>query len=129
MVIVRIFGTPRTDRFEVNRQRVFMHAIVAERLGLSGQVDHIDTNGLNNQRSNLRLARGQNAKNRKLYINNTSGYKGVHWRKDRNTWVAMITVNGNVIYLGSSRDKIEAARMYNTAARKYHGEFAHLNEV
>lgn len=119
----------RNDWFEEERRRVFMHAIIAERMGLKGGVDHIDGNGLNNQRSNLRLANGNNAKNRKIGTNNKSGYKGVYWRKDRKIWVAAISINGKQIYLVSSPDKKKAALMYNAAALKYHGEFASLNEV
>jgi len=119
----------RTDRFEENRHRVFMHAIVAECMGLNEQVDHIDTDGLNNQRSNLRLANGHNNRNRKLSVNNKSGYKGVCWRTDRGHWTVTIVVDNRTIYVGSTHDKKEAARMYNVAAVKYHGEFANLNKV
>jgi hypothetical protein len=119
----------RTDRYQPDRHRVFMHTIVIERMGLKGRVDHIDGNGLDDQRSNLRLSNGHNPKNRRLNVNNTSGYKGVHWKRTRQIWVAKIVSDGKEIYLGSFRDKKEAARMYNKAAKKYHGEFANLNEV
>jgi hypothetical protein len=106
-----------------------MHAIVMERMGIDDQADHIDNDGLNNQRSNLRAAEGNNPKNRKLGVDNTSGYKGVYWREDRGLWIVKITSDKKRIYTGSSHDKKEAARMYNEAAKKYHGEFANLNEV
>ncbi len=90
------------------------------------QVDHIDGNGLNNQKSNLRLcSNSQNLRNRKEQKNNTTGYKGVstHGKKYR----ATIFVNSKQIYLGSFLTKEEAALEYNKAAIKYFGEFAGIN--
>lgn len=91
-------------------------------------VDHKDNNGLNNQRENLRLASGsQNKANCAKYSNNTSGYKGVTLRKERNTWRAQIRVNNKLIILGCFVDKEEAARAHDKAALLYFGEFAQLN--
>jgi hypothetical protein len=44
-----------------------------------------------------------------------------------NRWRARIRVNGKRISLGLFKDEIEAAKAYDRAARKYHGEFASLN--
>ena len=89
-------------------------------------VDHWDGNGLNNQRLNLRPCgvsqNGGNARNSK---NNTSGFKGVSVFIDR--WQSGICVKGKQIHLGHFRDKQAAARAYDTAARKYFGEFARVN--
>ncbi len=91
-------------------------------------VDHRDGNGLNNQQGNLRVCtRSQNLYNQKLARNNTSGYKGVYWDKDRSRWVSQIKANGRRHKLGRYFCLIKAAKAYDTAARKYHGEYANTN--
>lgn len=93
-------------------------------------VDHVDFNGLNNQKYNLRACTPrQNLCNRRLGKNNTSGYKGVDWRGERNRWRAQIRVNGKKKHLGFFTSKLEAAKAYNKGAEKYFGKFSHLNEV
>lgn len=57
----------------------------------------------------------------------SSGYKGVH--RSRKKWHARITVNGRYTYLGTFTDKLDAARAYNAAAIRYHGESAILNVI
>ncbi len=93
-------------------------------------VDHINHDTLDNQGHNLRVcSNGQNARNKKLYRNNKSGFKGVFWRKDKNKWLASISVNNKQLYLGIFHCKHAAARAYNDAAIKYHGKFAYLNKI
>jgi hypothetical protein len=93
-------------------------------------VDHIDQNGLNNQRSNIRIStRTQNQRNRRLQKNNTSGYKGVSWRSDRRRWKANIKFEGKLLHLGLFTCPQAAARAYNNAAIKYFGDFAKLNNI
>lgn len=108
---------------------IYMHRMIAERIGIKNP-DHIDTDGLNNQRSNLREAtRGQQQANRNRFKNNTSGYKGVSWHKKTQKWMVRISINKKHIFLGYFDDIKGAARAYNEAALKYFGEFAVLNEV
>lgn len=91
-------------------------------------VDHWDGNGLNNQRSNLRLAnKAQNGANRGLPRNNTSGFKGVHWHKNNGNWRAIIGVNNQRVILGHFCNREDAARAYDEAAVSYFGEFALTN--
>lgn len=91
-------------------------------------VDHIDHDLFNNQKANLRLCKQiQNNWNKGKYVNNTSGYKGVFWSKQSNKWKAQIRYCSKFYYLGSFTDKIEAAKAYDEAAKKYFGEFANLN--
>ena len=61
--------------------------------------------------------------------NNTSGYKGVTYRKSRNCWEARIMLNGKTVYTGCFDNKEEAALAYNKVAIKYHGEFAKINII
>lgn len=115
------------------RQLVYMHQHVAARAGLvQGQydIDHVDANGLNNCRCNLRLAtRSQNNANQRLSVRNTSGYKGVYWSRAARKWAAQIGIAGKRMYLGLFSDEQSAARRYNEAARTHYGEFARVNPV
>lgn len=94
------------------------------------EVDHINGNRLDNRKTNLRLCtREQNQRNVGINSTNTSGYKGVSWCKPRNGWRVRIKIHGKEIQLGLFSDKIKAAIVYNEAAKKYFGEFAHLNVI
>ena len=93
-------------------------------------IDHIDCNGLNNCRLNLRTCtRHENARNRRSNKNSTSKYLGVSWKASKKRWYAGIKANGRHVYLGMSKVESEAAIMYNNGAKKYFGEFARLNAV
>jgi hypothetical protein len=95
------------------------------------EVDHRDGNGLNNRRrSNLRVcSHSQNGANQKKHKNNTSGFKGVVLYKDNRSrpWCARIKVEGRHIYLGYFATPDEAAKAYDAAAIRLHGEFARTN--
>lgn len=92
------------------------------------EVDHINGNMLDNRRANLRLAtRRQNARNRRLSKDNTSGYKGAQWHAQLGRWQGRIKVNGKFISLGVFDTAEAAGRAYDDAARTYFGEFAHPN--
>jgi len=93
-------------------------------------VDHIDGNGLNNQRSNLRLCnQSENCRNQRAVRGGSSKYKGVDWFKLLNKWRAKIYVNHKSVHLGVFASEEDAASAYNNTAVKYFGEFAKPNEV
>lgn len=93
-------------------------------------VDHIDGDKLNNTRANLRVCnQTRNMQNSNRYHNNTSGYKGVSWSKQFRKWSADIQHNRKHVFLGYFDNVIDAARAYNTAAMKYFGNFARINEI
>jgi len=105
-----------------------LHQVIAGRMCIAGVPDHIDRNGLNNRRDNLRPANdSQNQANQSLQTNNTSGFKGVCWGTRDGKWMAYITVSRKRRYLGVFGDPIEAARAYDRAAEEAFGEFAFLN--
>lgn len=116
-------GEPRT----VTLHRDLLH--VTDR-GLV--VDHINRDGLDNRRANLRPCthsqnHGNAAKQRRKSA--TSRYKGVCWHRSRGWWQATITVNGIGRYLGHYATEAAAAAAYNAAAREGFGDFALLNDV
>jgi len=111
-------------RNEGSRQ-IPMHVQI---LGCKG--DHKNRDGLDNRRRNLRpCTESQNGMNRRRYINNRSGFKGVSWDSVNKKWRASIAVQAKCKNLGLFKLKEDAARAYNKAAKRLHGEFACLNEV
>lgn len=89
-------------------------------------VDHINGNGLDNRRSNLRVcSHSQNMSNRARPSSNSSGYKGVS--REGSRWRAYVTTDGHRMYLGTFDRPEDAARAYDNAASRLHGEFSQLN--
>lgn len=88
-------------------------------------VDHINHNGLDNRRENLRFCtNAQNIQNRRgPQSNSTTGYRGVHWNKFAQKFSAQIAVNGVKIHLGYFNTGVDAARAYEEAARLHYGIF------
>jgi hypothetical protein len=112
-----------------HKTTVSMHVILMNTHG-GKEVDHIDGNGLNNQKNNLRICTHQeNTRNARLYKNSTSGFKGVTFFRKNNCWRARIQVNGIGYHLGLFKSPIEAAKIYNKMATQYFGEFARLNVI
>lgn len=91
------------------------------------EVDHKDRDGLNNRRENLRLATPTQNRTNSRQRDSGSLYRGVQWEDDRARWRAAINADGKKIRLGRYKTPEEAARAYDAAARKLHGEFASLN--
>lgn len=92
------------------------------------KVDHIDHDPLNNTRANLRLcSNAENCRNIPRRVDNQSGFKGVWWYPRRRKYQAYIRHNYKRFHLGLFVTAEQAAVAYDTAARKYFGEFAWLN--
>ena len=99
-------GGYTTRQIKINSQTYQAHRIC---LLLSGvvmscedEVDHINGDGLDNRRENLRVCnRLVNMKNKKRYSSNTSGYVGVNWSKKTKKWEASVQVDGRRVHLGS----------------------------
>lgn len=87
-------------------------------------VDHIDGNGMNNRRENLRfVSPQQNMWNRRSSRSSTSKFKGVCWNKQDKCWRATIRANGKYEHLGSFENEIDAARVYENRARQIQRNF------
>ena len=94
------------------------------------EVDHINGDGLDNRRNNLRTcSHSQNIMNSKMRIDNTNGYKGIRYHKQNKKWQARIKKNKKDNHLGYFTTPQEAALAYNEAAKKFFGEFAKLNVI
>ncbi len=136
--------TNTRDEYGVYKQKItYMHRLLMNCSAVL-HVDHMDHNGLNNQRSNLRnCTRGENQRNKRA--SGKSKYLGVtvidSWfgRKNKSgvrkkhfttlKYVAHIMHNRKIEYLGRYNSEVDAAIAYNKAAVKYHKEFANLNII
>jgi hypothetical protein len=92
-------------------------------------VDHKNGDSLDNRRANLRIAtHAQNSSNkRKTRTKTTSRFIGVSYEKSQNRWAVKIKHKGKSHWIGGFKSEIEAAKARDSAAKKYHGEFARLN--
>lgn len=111
------------------RKTLHMHRLL---LGLPDdpkiRTDHIDGNGLNNQRHNLRPATPtQNGANMRSRKNSASKYVGVSWKKGLNKWQAEVKHGKERYYAGVFHNEEEAAKARDIVAKKIYGEYAHLN--
>jgi len=122
----RIWYVARYVGKRPHRKYMYMHRqILNPPPGL--QCDHINSNGLDNRRCNLRLCtNSQNSMNQRSR-DGTSEFKGVHWHKRKKKWEAEIMHNEKHFHVGSFVNEEDAARAYDAAAREHFGEFAWLN--
>lgn len=114
----------KTDKGRILIHRYIMNPSSTE------EIDHIDGNRLNNQKSNLRIcSSSQNKMNIGPRKDNKSGLKGVSLHKKTNKWGVRIMVEGKYKHIGLFLNKEDAAIAYNTEALKSFKEFAWLNKV
>jgi hypothetical protein len=105
--------------------RVLMHRVIMG-YPVGKVIDHIDGNGLNNKKSNLRVCtKAENLRNRRKNYNSFSRYKGITFNSG--SWKSVIMLNGKYIYIGRYKDEVEAAKAYDQKAREMFGEFAKTN--
>lgn len=123
---VRMIRMPGRGKYQLATLSMH-HCITGEPLG-GFEVDHINGDQLNNQRSNLRIVtRAQNMWNTRKRSGMSSRYKGVSWKSSHKQWYARIQVHGEMMHLGLYRTEQAAALAYDFAARTHYGEFARLN--
>ena len=112
---------------DVEGKTIQMHQLMCP-LPSGDEIDHIDRDGLNNRRSNLRPAtRSQNAHNIGPSTANTSGYLGVSFDRGTGRWKAVTTDQRERIWIGRFHTPEEAARAYDAKVRELFGEFAGVN--
>jgi hypothetical protein len=110
--------------YEAGKQSIVrMHRVVAK-TSEGKFADHIDGDGLNNRKANLRDATpSENAFNKKKSSGNASGFKGVHWHKKSGKWQAQIGINYARVSLGLFETAEAAAAAYASASAQIHGRF------
>lgn len=113
--------------FWEGKRRIYMHRVImAPNPGEF--VDHINGNGLDNRRENLRICTvQQNLFNMRAEKDTVSGIKGVCWDKQKSLWMAKIMLDGKTINLGRFKNKEHAAEAYNRAAKDLFGVFSRLS--
>jgi hypothetical protein len=118
-------------RVSIKGKRYLVHRIIffMEFGYFPEYIDHINCIRSDNRISNLRACTSaENNRNRQPRKNASSKYKGVFWDHG-NKWRAGIRVDGKQIYAGSFLIEEDAAKAYNTLAKKHFGEFAYINKV
>jgi hypothetical protein len=116
-------------RMTNQRQTIRMHRQIMA-AGPGQIVDHINHNGLDNRRCNLRICtQAKNIWNQRGQRGRTSRYKGVFIHRQSAKWRAAICHKGKRYYLGYFDSETAAARAYNAKARELFGEFAYLNDI
>ena len=122
---------PNTYYAQMTRKhdRQYLHRFVLGLVSGDGkQVDHINGNGLDNRKSNLRLAdHKQNGANTTNRIKSATGYIGVYHHHYGTNFIARIRANGKKKHLGCFDIADAAARAYDAAAKELFGEFAQTN--
>ena len=122
------YARRRRSDFEVEKipgpRNVYMHKEIIR----SSLVDHIDGNGLNNQRGNLRPCNYfLNNGNRRKSSGCSSRFKGVYPNRKKGRWYSQIMINGKSLHCGMFKYEIDAAKAYDKKAIEIFGEFAHTN--
>lgn len=122
-----VYALANRSRKERKTTKIIMHRVITgARKGI--EVDHIDGNGLNNTRENLRLCtRKQNARNVKSHCDSNSKFLGVCKPKHSGRWRAQIGIGGKQTHIGYFDTEIEAAIEYDKKAIEVFGKFANLN--
>jgi hypothetical protein len=107
-----------------NRITLLMHRKLME-VPRGVVIDHVDGNGLNNQKNNLRVCTcEQNHWNRhRLNSNNTSGYRGVSWDKKTNKWLVRVGYDGKRVYGGLFENRDSAVVVYKKITSELYGEY------
>ncbi len=105
---------------------LFMHRLIMDATpGI--QVDHINGDGLDNRRCNLRLATGSQNQHNRRKGSGSSRYKGVYWNKRERKWRASVQITGKNLHAGYFKREIDAARAYDRMALYYFRNRALLN--
>lgn len=119
----RVYAMRNSKTKNGKRHHIMMHRII-NKTPDGMDTDHINGNGLDNRRSNLRNAtRTQNQWNRRENKKGASKYKGVYWHKQHRKWIASIQVGKIRFHLGLFINELDAANAYAERAETEFGDF------
>lgn len=108
------------------RRTVYLHRALLN-APASLEVDHVSCDGLDNRRTNIRLATAsQNQHNKRIHQKNASGFKGVSWHASTKKWRARICLNKKSMHLGVFPSADLAHQCYAAACAELHGDFGRL---
>jgi len=115
-----------------HRQLLWMHRVILGAVCEGRETDHVNGDGLDNRRCNLRpCSRVENNRNRRFLAERVSRFKtqfrGVYRPPKKGRWRAFISTNGKKLLLGTFATDAEAAAAYDRAALQHYGAFARLN--
>jgi len=115
----------RASKEDGKSVKIYMHRLITK-CPKGMVVDHINGNGLDNRKENLRICtQSENIRNQGRQKTNKTGYKGVRFY--RNNFIAQISQNNKQVYLGIFDDAISAAKAYDAKAKEIYGDYANLN--
>ena len=111
----------------INKNHVPMHRFI---LNTNSEIDHINNNGLDNRRKNIRIVtRSQNNANTRKRCDCSSIHKGVSFFRATKKWHGYINKDGKRIHLGYYENEVDAAIAYNKKAKELFGKYAKLNQI
>lgn len=124
------YAVRNSKKCEGKKHLIRMHrAIMGLQYGDKQEIDHINHNGLDNRRCNLRVCTHRQNGYNQTSKTGSSKYKGVSWYKPYKKWESYIDTNGKRQKLGYFDNEIDAAKAYNDKAKELFGEFACLNKI
>jgi hypothetical protein len=116
---------------KINRKSYLAHQLVwliTHHVWPPDEIDHKNGDAGDNRIDNLRIAtHAENMRNSRKRSNNTSGFKGVDWRRDKGKWRAKIQVDSKSLHIGYFPTAEDAHAAYCSAAEKHHGKFARFS--
>lgn len=116
------------DRYSEHLHRVILERKLGRKLRRSEITDHKNGDGLDNRRKNLRIANhSQNGMNKAIRSDNTSGYRGIHFSKERQKFEVYLNKNGKRYRFGRFNKLEDAIRIRKEAEREYFKRFNYDN--
>jgi hypothetical protein len=130
--LTKWYATHSEFQYKINGRQfnigLRLHRFILSVFDPAIEIDHIDHDGLNCQRHNLRIAtRSQNQMNRRKINGCSSQFKGVYWHKRDRKWISQIKLDGIKQYIGRFDSELDAATAYDSVANSMFGNFALLN--
>lgn len=122
------YARTRWPKWPIDK-KTYMHRMILNLSDPDQKVDHINHNGLDNRRENLRVCTQSENQRNSRKINRSSKYRGVSWRKREKKWQVIIRYSGKIKWLGYFESEIEAAKAYNEFIQVRDLHYYQLNQI